>query len=109
MTPPVTQRERVLAALRPTPDGGPPITRLAARVQELRDAGHSIVSDERRDRCVTYRLQVEDARQRVSPVVSGGSGWTTPSLGGLSAGEHHAGPPETTGVPSAYDPWEGVA
>ena len=70
----MTQTERVLEALAragargitqvdflryPTADGGPPITRVAARVEELRDQGYCIVSGERRDKCVVYRLQPE--------------------------------------------------
>lgn len=66
-----TQADRVLAALAgnpergitqvdflrlPTIDGLPPITRLAARVLELREQGHEIVSGETRDRCRVYRL-----------------------------------------------------
>lgn len=67
----MTQTDRVLAALYlhadrgitqvdflrfPTIDGGPPITRVAARIEELRDQGFLIVSGERRERCVVYRL-----------------------------------------------------
>lgn len=70
----MTQTERVLEALRtvgdkgltqvdflryPTIDGGPPITRVAARVEELRDQGYCIVSGERRDKCVVYRMRPE--------------------------------------------------
>jgi hypothetical protein len=70
----VTQTERVLAALTragahgitavdflrfPTVDGGPPITRVAARIEELRDQGHPISSGERRNKCVVYRLESE--------------------------------------------------
>ena len=68
---PRTQRERVLAALRRAGergltqvdwllhdviDGGPPIVRLPARVDELRQAGHHIEHAGRRNRCVIYRL-----------------------------------------------------
>ncbi len=71
MTP---QAERVLEALRhvggkgltqvdylryPTIDGGPPITRVAARIEELRGLGYCIESGERRDKCVVYRLRPE--------------------------------------------------
>lgn len=67
----MTQAERVLAALRahpdrgicavdflrfPTVDGGPPITRLAARIGELRDAGEPILNHGIRDKCRVYRL-----------------------------------------------------
>jgi len=64
-----TQAERVLDALRRAGqygitqvemyspgDGGPPIARLAARVLELRDQGHQIVSDGRRNKCAVYVL-----------------------------------------------------
>jgi hypothetical protein len=65
-----TQRDRVLNALRHAGDrgitatdfalpnvidGGPPIARLAARVDELR-AGHHIEHAGRRNRCAIYRL-----------------------------------------------------
>jgi hypothetical protein len=64
--PRLSQRDRVLNALRArggrgvTPvdflapgvcDCGPPVTRFAARVNELRSAGHVIVKAGRRDRC----------------------------------------------------------
>lgn len=39
-----------------TPDDGPPITRLAARVLELQNDGHRIVSGGRRDKCRVYVL-----------------------------------------------------
>lgn len=67
----MTQRDRVLRALQlvgergvtqadwlrqPTPDGGPPITRLAARVEELRET-HEIVVNGRRDSCAVYVLR----------------------------------------------------
>lgn len=66
-----TQSRRVLAALKgaggrgltqadwlrqPTPDLGPPITRMAARVNELRELGYRIESRGRRDRCTIYVL-----------------------------------------------------
>lgn len=74
----MTQTDRVLAALTragargltqadflmfPTIDGGPPITRLAARVEELRDEGFRVVSGERRDKCVVYRLDLTSEGQ----------------------------------------------
>lgn len=72
-----TQTERVLAALRTYPrgitqvdfllpdviDGGAPITRIGARILELRDAGHMIVSGPRRDKCVTYKLLHGDTEE----------------------------------------------
>lgn len=39
-----------------TPDGGPPITRLAARVLELQNDGHRIINAGRRDKCRVYAL-----------------------------------------------------
>jgi len=66
-----TQCERVLAALERSGahgitqvdfalpnviDGGPPITRVAARIKELRDQGHPIRNGHIRDRCRIYRL-----------------------------------------------------
>lgn len=68
----MTQTDRVLAALHklpehgitqvdflrfPTVDGGPPITRLAARIEELRSEGFNIESCERRDKCTVYRIR----------------------------------------------------
>lgn len=67
----MSQKARVLAALRSRGargvtavdfllpdviDGGRPITRVAARVLELRDEGHTIVVDGERDSCAVYRL-----------------------------------------------------
>lgn len=69
-----TQKERVLASLkaagssgvtqadwsgayRSTPDGGGPITRLAARINDLKADGHLIVCDGKRDQCAVYVLQ----------------------------------------------------
>jgi hypothetical protein len=83
----VNQRERVLKALQdaglrgitqvdflrfPTVDGGPPITRVAARVQELRDEGYEILSGTTRDRCAVYILK----RQDVPVVVDAAAGST---------------------------------
>jgi hypothetical protein len=71
-----TQRERVLDALRragdhgitavdfllpDVVDGGPPIVRLPARVDELRHAGYVIVGAGRRAKCQVYVLN-EPAR-----------------------------------------------
>lgn len=68
---PYTQRERVLTALRRAGargvdatqfllpnviDGGPAITRLASRIDELRSRGHHIEHAGRRKRMVIYRL-----------------------------------------------------
>lgn len=65
-----TQCYRVLKALRAHPDGltqvdflapdvidgGYPITRLAARIQDLRDRGAEIFVDGKRNGCAIYRL-----------------------------------------------------
>ena len=41
-----------------TPDGGPPIINLPARIMELRQAGHAIVDQgETRERCRVYKLE----------------------------------------------------
>lgn len=68
----MNQKARVLAALRRagqggitavsflgpfTVDGGPPITRLAARIGELRDEGHEITQSGWRDKCAVYVLR----------------------------------------------------
>lgn len=68
----MTQAERVLAALYKRGrhgltqidfdlpdiiDGGPPIKRVAARVEELRNQGFRIASGERRQKCVVYRVE----------------------------------------------------
>ena len=66
-----TQAERILAALRAVGqrgitsvdflapdviDDGKPITRVAARIHELREDGHQILSVGRRNRCDVYVL-----------------------------------------------------
>lgn len=104
----MSQRDRVLAALRnsglrgitqvdflrfPTIDGGAPITRVAARVQELRGAGHKISSSDTRDKCAVYRL-VE-----AGLVVSDASAPGGPA--GHADGDSVAGVSETT---SLFDP-----
>lgn len=68
----MTQRDRVLHALQAAGargvtqvdfmlpgviDGGAPITRVAARIDELRRAGHQIVNVEWRQKCIVYRLE----------------------------------------------------
>lgn len=82
----LTQRERLLNALRERGfhglsqldffaphvcDGGEPITRIAARVEELRDAGYVITSAKEPDRgkCAVYRLVREPAS---GPVLAAG-------------------------------------
>jgi len=67
----VTQSERVLRALQTAGsrgvtqvdfslpdvvDGGPPITRLAARVKDLRGQGHTIIAAGLRQSCRVYEL-----------------------------------------------------
>ena len=79
----MTQCDRVLAALYrhpdrgisqvdflryPTIDGGPPITRLAARVNELRDQGHLIVDAGIREKCKVYCLARELVEAASDPV-----------------------------------------
>ena len=70
----MTQKERVLRSLKaagsrgitqadwtgaygPTPDGGPPITRVAARVLDLSRDGHVIAKGAIRDLCRVYRIE----------------------------------------------------
>lgn len=75
----MTQSARVLEALRKAggrgvtqidflipnvADGGSPITRVAARVLELKQDGHHIVTDGERDSCAVYKL-VYDAETPV--------------------------------------------
>lgn len=72
----MTQKDRVLKSLRVagsrgitqadwtgasgTPDGGPPITRVAARVLDLSQAGHVIRKGAIRDGCRVYSLEPSD-------------------------------------------------
>jgi len=44
-----------------TCDGGPPITRLAARIGELREEGYKVGQNGRRDKCVVYVLAGAEA------------------------------------------------
>jgi len=70
----MTQKQRVLRSLqasgvrgvtqadwtgcyRQTPDGGPPILRLPARIMELRQDGVLIVNGPTRDSCRVYHLE----------------------------------------------------
>ena len=70
----MTQQQRVLRALRAAGgrgisavdflapdvcDGGAPIVRLPSRIEELRRAGHPILSRGRRHGCVVYVLRAE--------------------------------------------------
>jgi hypothetical protein len=71
----MTQQDRVLAALTRAGargvtqvdfllpnviDGGAPITRVAARVNELRNDGFQIQTDGERDSCAVYKLVLSD-------------------------------------------------
>lgn len=77
-----TQKERVLESLEvagpkgvtqadwsgaygPTPDGGPPITRLAARIADLMADGHLIARQGVRDQCRIYRMQAAEQAPEV--------------------------------------------
>lgn len=70
----MTQKQRVLTSLKvagargitqadwtgaygPTPDGGPPITRVAARILDLTQDGYVIAKGSIRDLCRVYRLE----------------------------------------------------
>lgn len=88
MSRPRTQKERVLAALRREPltqvdflapstcDGGPPIIRLPARIDELRQDGHDIRIVGRRHSCGLYRLHesADSAPAESSPDPGMGTG-----------------------------------
>jgi hypothetical protein len=78
----MTQRDRVLHALQAAGergvtqvdfmlpgviDGGAPITRVAARIDELRRAGHQIVNAEWRQKCIVYRLEQPAAATASEP------------------------------------------
>ena len=78
----MTDKERVLRRLRAghdvspldfdattdaVVDGGKPIKRVAARINELRDEGHQIDTVGRRNRCALYRL-IRDAEVRNTSV-----------------------------------------
>ena len=95
----MSQRDRVLAALHRfrlsgitqvdfSPphviDGGAPITRLAARVQELRDEGFQILSADRRDKCTVYRLDTTGANRATD---TGSPGGEAPADAAESPGE----------------------
>lgn len=89
----MTQADRVLASLQragehgvtqvdwlrsPTPDGGPSITRLAARIQDLKDRGYRFEVRGTRAKCAVYVLvESPDASGRLGgpatlPDASGG-------------------------------------
>ena len=82
----MTQAERVLAAakrfngvcqtdmlLPDVCDGGPPITRLAARLYELEQQGHSFECLGRRNQCKVWRLVEVDGGDSTVPDESTGS------------------------------------
>jgi hypothetical protein len=48
-------------------DGGPPITRLGARVQDLEEQGHVISASGRPNKCVIYRLEREASDTEAGP------------------------------------------
>ena len=54
---------RVDFALPDVIDGGEPIINIPARILELRNEGFRIVSGERRNRCVVYRLDLTSEGQ----------------------------------------------
>lgn len=100
----MTGTERVLEAMRqrgstgittldfdgPTIDGGAPIRRLAARIEELRKRGHIIDSTQRRHKLAVYVLKNSPASVSTGSVGLGG-----PSM------IADAGPVET---PALFDP-----
>lgn len=63
--------------LGPTIDGGKPITRVAARVKDLKDAGHSIVVDGERNSCVVYKLAAAATPVAASPPPGPPEWWPT--------------------------------
>jgi hypothetical protein len=83
MTAPLTQRQRVLRALQHVRgtgltqvdfdlpgviDGGAPIKRVAARIEELRRDGYRIdVLPARRNRCVVYVLRTAHVHRPIEP------------------------------------------
>jgi hypothetical protein len=76
----VTQKDRVLAALRrrkrgitqldfdlpDVVDAGAPVKRVAARIEELRRDGHRIINAGRLHKCTVYRL-IEEAVEPAAP------------------------------------------
>lgn len=93
-----TQRERVLNALHSnrhrgvaqpdflgpdTIDGAKPITRLAARIEELRDEGVSIEVVGRRNRCAVYRLVDGEGGDAPQGFSSPGPGRVIPLAAGI--------------------------
>ena len=89
----MTQTERVLRALELAGDhgitqvdflapnvcdDGPPVTRLSARIMELRVAGHTITAAGKRDRCRRFVLH---RPVMVTPVPAGDERLFTPAPG----------------------------
>lgn len=62
-------------------DGGKPITRLAARINELREQGHRIMVVGRKHKCAVYEL-MPPAPVEVAPVLF------DPALGSVPAGPY---------------------
>lgn len=78
----LTQRQRVLQALQRVGsrgltqvdflmpsviDDGPPITRVGARIEELRNGGYRIENHGRRDKCVVYVLRLDGQPHKPIP------------------------------------------
>jgi len=119
----VSQRDRILRALRnagdrgvtqvdflgfPAVDGGAPITRVAARIEELRKEGHPIVNVGTRDKCAIYRLATPTVAP--TPILDGpGRAAPNPSVGGqLGVGGLTPAPSEHR-RPAIFDDWEDAA
>lgn len=84
----MSQNDRVLAALRNGPvspisfaapnviDGGPPVMRVAARIKDLRDAGHLIRQHTAKDNRTAIYTLTREAEQSIHPADS-----TKPDVG----------------------------
>lgn len=110
----MTQSERVLRALQTAGsrgvtqvdfslpdvvDGGPPITRVAARVKDLREQGHMIIGAGLRQSCRVYLLVPQ-----AGPAAPTGASDTAY----VAADEGLFAPAESRGPRCAiYDDWEG--
>jgi hypothetical protein len=120
----VSQTSRILAALRNGPvspisfaapnviDGGPPIMRVAARIKDLRDAGHLIrqhTATDNRTAIYTLTREVEfgDATAGEPPIASGASSNVVveldPPVDWRSLGQRQSAP-MTQGTPEAPPP-----
>lgn len=112
----VTQSERVLRALQAAGergvtqvdfalpdviDGGPPVTRVAARIKDLRQHGHTIVAAGLRQSCRVYQLVPAQELAGAATAPSRGPAYPGSTDGLFGA---HAAP---TGPRCAiYDDWE---